>query len=84
MFPKTNIQENYDHYHETENLSDDDPLLDIYSLEKQIQDLQQKLSGSPISGGVTEPSQKIAELETKQQELEKMLDDKDDQIEELI
>ena len=46
--------------------------------------MQQKLSGSPISGGSTEPSQKIIDLEMKQKELEKMLDDKDDQIEELI
>ena len=31
-----------------------------------------------------EKSKRISEMGTKQQELEKMLDDKDDQIEELI
>ena len=54
MFPKTNIQENYDHYHETENLSDVDPHLDIYSIENQI---QESLEGfkEPLTEVLTEP-----------------------------
>ena len=55
MFPKTNtIQENYDHYHETENLSDVDPHFDITSIENQIQDSLERFE-EPLTEPLTEP-----------------------------
>ena len=54
MFPKTNtIQENYDHYHEIENLSDVDPHLNIYSIENQIQESLEGLE-EPLTEPLTE------------------------------